>query len=188
MNCKNMSLAKLAQEIISKKFSSIEYAVDATCGNGHDVLFLAGLCNKGGMVYSFDVQEEALDKAEKLINENTQPASVMFVNTGHENMEKVIKPKVDLVMFNLGFLPNSDSNICTKPETTIPALESALNILRKGGMLTVLCYPGTEEGRVETNEVVKWLKNLDKNEFKLSEHLSEKPDNTTPVLYVLEKT
>ena len=182
-----MSLTKLAQTLIKEKFDRINYAVDATCGNGHDTLFLANLCKKEGMVYSFDVQEEALDNAEKLINDYAHPASVMFVNTGHENMEKVIKPKVNVVMFNLGFLPNSDSNICTKPETTIPALESALNILREGGMLTVLCYPGTEEGRVETDEVVKWLKNLDKNEVKISKHLSEKPDETTPVLYVVGK-
>ena len=182
-----MSLTTLAQTLIKEKFDRINYAVDATCGNGNDTLFLANLCKKDGMVYSFDVQEEALDKAEKLINTNTRPASVMFVNTGHENMEKVIKPKVDVVMFNLGFLPNSDSYICTKPETTIPALKSAINILRESGMLTVLCYPGTEEGRMETDEVIKWLNKLDKNELEISEHLSEKPDETTPVLYVVEK-
>ena len=182
-----MSLTKLAQILIREKFDGLDYAADATCGNGKDTLFLAGMCNAGGMVFSFDIQEEALDKSEKLINENTYPASVMFLHTGHENIKKVIKPKVDVVMFNLGFLPKSESNICTKPDTTIKALNSACKILSDNGIITVLCYPGTDEGRVETKEVSKWMNNLDKNEFNLSEHLSDDPDETTPVLYVVEK-
>ncbi len=182
-----MSLKKLAHRIISEKYSSIEYGVDATCGNGFDTLFLAGLCNPEGMIFSFDIQEEALDKAEKLLNENNLPAGVMFVKTGHENIEGVIKPKVDVVMFNLGFLPNSNSKICTEPETTISSLNSATKILNDGGIITIICYPGTEEGRVETLEVNKWLNELDKDKFSLNEYLSDNPDNTTPVLYVVEK-
>lgn len=182
-----MSLTKLAQILISEKFSSIEYGVDATCGNGHDSLFLAGLCSQEGMIYSFDIQEEAIDKAEKLLNDHNMPTSVMFVNSCHQNMEKVIKPKVDVVMFNLGYLPNSQSKICTNSETTITALDSATNILKAGGLITLLCYPGTDEGSVETREVKNWLGKLNKDEFTVSEHLSEKPDDTTPVLYVIDK-
>lgn len=182
-----MSLTELAKKIIIEKYSSIEYGVDATCGNGRDTLFLAELCRNDGMIYSFDIQEEALDNAEKLLNDQNLPTSVMFVSTGHENMEKVIKPKVEVVMFNLGYLPNSESKICTKPETTITAFHSACEILKSGGIITILCYPGTDEGRVETDEVGKWLNDLDNNKYNVSEHLSESPDETTPVLYVIEK-
>ena len=182
-----MSLTNMSKELISEKFQSIEYGVDATCGNGHDTLFLAGLCSPDGMIFSFDVQEEALNKAEKLLNENNLPTSVMFVNTGHENMEKVIKPNVDVVMFNLGFLPNSESKICTRPGTTITALNSACRKLNDHGIITIICYPGTLEGRAETKEVKDWIAGLDNNTFNISEHLSEKPNETTPVLYVVEK-
>ena len=182
-----MSLTKLAQKLISDKFDSINYGVDATCGNGNDTFFLAGICGADGMIFSFDVQEEALDKTEKLLAINNQQAGVMLINSGHENMEKLIKPKVDVVMFNLGYLPKSESKICTRPETTIAALEATLKLVSAAGIITVLCYPGTEEGRVETQEVNKWIGNLDKNEFSLSEYNSEKQDGTTPVLYLLEK-
>jgi len=182
-----MSLTQLAQKIISEQFDSIEYGVDATCGNGFDTLFLAGLCSEGGMIFSFDIQEEALDKAEKLLADNNITQSVMLVNSGHENMERLIKPKVDVVMFNLGFLPGSSSKICTKPDTTLRALNSASKTVREGGMITVLCYPGTDEGRIETEEVKGWIAGLDNNAFNVSEHLSEKPNDTTPVLHVLRK-
>ena len=35
--------------------------VDATCGNGHDTLLLAGLAGPCGRVWAFDIQPEALD-------------------------------------------------------------------------------------------------------------------------------
>lgn len=182
-----MSLTRFAHKLIKEKFDTVKYGVDATCGNGNDTLFLAGMCDIDGMIFSFDVQNEALDNAEKLLADNNLYTGVMFINSGHENMEKLIKPKVDVVMFNLGFLPNSKSKICTKPESTITALNSAIKLSREGGMITLLCYPGTVEGKVETDEVKKWLDELNGNEFKISENLSDSPDDTTPVLYLLEK-
>ena len=182
-----MPLTKLAQKLINDKFSRIKYGIDATCGNGNDTLFLVGICDPDGMIFSFDIQEEALDITEKLLSGNNITQSVMLVNSGHENMEKVIKPKVDVVMFNLGFLPYSESTICTKPETTIPALVSACNLIREGGIITVLCYPGTVKGKTETNEVKAWINGINGNEFLVSEYTSDDPDDTTPVLYVLQK-
>lgn len=182
-----MPLTKLAQQLISDKLDSITFGIDATCGNGNDTLFLAGICDSDGMIFSFDIQEEALAKAETLLAENDITQSVMLLNSGHENMEKIIKPRVDVVMFNLGFLPKSESQICTKPETTNPALKSASKLVRAGGIITVLCYPGTDEGKVETNEVKIWLDGLNNNEFSVSEYLSENPDETTPLLYLLVK-
>jgi len=182
-----MPLTKLAQQLITNKFDTIEYGIDATCGNGNDTLFLAGICDSDGMIFGFDIQEEALDITEKLLNKNNINQCVMLINSGHENMEKVIKPKVDVVMFNLGFLPRSESKICTKPETTIPALELASKVVREGGMITILCYPGTDKGKAERTEVKTWLDGLNSNEFKISEYLSNNPDDTTPVLYLLER-
>ena len=182
-----MSLTRFAHKLIKEKFDTVKYGVDATCGNGNDTLFLAGMCDIDGMIFSFDVQNEALDNAEKLLADNNLYTGVMLINSGHENMEKLIKSKVDVVMFNLGFLPNSESKICTLSKSTISALNSSNNLLRAGGMITVLCYPGTDEGKKETEDVRNWLDEKDNFEFRISEYLSEKPDDTTPVLYLLEK-
>ena len=182
-----MPLTKLAQKLIKDNFTSIKYGIDATCGNGNDTLFLAGICDSEGMIFSFDIQEEALDITEKLLSANNITQSVLLVNSSHENMEKVIKPKVDVIMFKLGFLPKSESKICTKPGTTIPALESSCKLLREQGMITVLCYPGTDQGKVETFEVKTWIDSINSNEFKISEYASDDPDDTTPILFIIQK-
>lgn len=41
--------------------------VDATCGNGHDTKFLAGLAGAEGKVYSFDIQAEAIENARHAV-------------------------------------------------------------------------------------------------------------------------
>lgn len=44
--------------------------LDATCGNGHDTLFLANLVGPNGTVYAFDIQEEAIEHTTARLIEN----------------------------------------------------------------------------------------------------------------------
>ena len=41
--------------------------MDATLGNGHDTVFLAGLVGETGRVIGFDVQQAAVDSARALL-------------------------------------------------------------------------------------------------------------------------
>lgn len=182
-----MSLTDKAHQIISEKILTINFGVDATCGNGHDTIFLAGLCSGSGKVLSFDIQEKALNCAHSNIVKSGFEHMVEFINDGHENIEKYISEDVDVVMFNLGYLPNSDQNITTKGDTTIAALSSAVKVLSVNALITIICYPGHKDGIEETEHVRNWLAGLDKKKFSISEYLSEKPDDSTPVLYILEK-
>ena len=56
--------------------------VDATAGNGYDTLFLSELNNT--FVYSFDIQEIAVEKTDKLMKENHRE-NYKIILDGHEN-------------------------------------------------------------------------------------------------------
>ena len=38
-----------------------DVVIDATTGNGYDTCFLANLVGKNGLVFGFDIQEQAID-------------------------------------------------------------------------------------------------------------------------------
>ena len=58
---------------------------------------------KEGRVYAFDIQKKALEiTRSKLIAENLLD-HVLMINDGHENMDKYVSGRVDVVMFNLGY-------------------------------------------------------------------------------------
>lgn len=161
-------------------------AVDATCGNGHDTVFLAALCSEMGRVLSFDTQKNALDVTLEKLKTSNLESLVRLINDGHENIaDYVNEDSVDVFIFNLGYLPGSDKKITTNAHTTLKALNSAIKLLSAGGIITVLCYQGHKNGKYESDKVKEWLGKLNKNRFEVNEYLSESPDDTTPVLYTV---
>lgn len=182
-----MSLTNKVHKIISEKFSCINYGIDATCGNGNDTLFLAKLSCDNGRIYGFDIQQQALEITSKKLAENRLSDKVTLINAGHETMLEYITHNVEVVTFNLGYLPNSNKNISTESEKTVRALGVACKLLDNKGLITLVCYPGHEAGIIETEHVKTWLESLERKWFKVSEYLSEMPDQSTPVLYIIEK-
>nr|WP_182299642.1 class I SAM-dependent methyltransferase [Cohnella cholangitidis] len=141
--------------------------MDATAGNGSDTLFLSRTVGARGTVYSFDIQAEALDNSKARWEAEDAPGSlsaVKWVHAGHETMEKVIDSpfhgRIAAIMFNLGYLPGASSDVITKPATTLAALAASLRLLRSGGALTVVVYPGHEGGREEADAVEAWAAEL----------------------------
>lgn len=61
-------------------------------------------------------------------------------------------------MFNLGYLPSGDAdkNIITQPGSSIAALEASLQLLRPGGIITAVLYPGHAGGDKEAAAVESW--------------------------------
>lgn len=66
-------------------------AVDATCGNGHDTLELARMVGPSGRVVAFDIQAEALESAQALLDSSDHQAQlcrdVRFVRACHSTMQ-----------------------------------------------------------------------------------------------------
>ena len=136
---------ELAKAICEKYAGKEKIAVDATCGNGHDTLWLA---ERFGRVYAFDVQAKAAEATRQLV-ENSGFDNVTVINDSHEKMAEYVHEKVKLVMFNLGYLPGGDKNIVTERGTTLKAVESSLGLLEKDCLLFITRCPGHPQGALE---------------------------------------
>lgn len=169
-------------------------AIDATCGNGHDTLWLVELCDR---VYAFDIQLAAIEATEKLLSDRKmscrisklqdtdevkaaafaadtdeksenhcgRKCKVEMICDTHENMKNYVKDKAAVIVFNLGYLPNGDKSVATTAESTLNALNASLELLRVNGLLCVTMYQGHEAGEKEREAVLKWAKTLDKSVY-----------------------
>ena len=88
-----------------------------------------------------------------------------FILDSHANIDKYIKPKVDLVIFNLGYLPKGDKNITTTWDSTITAIKKSLEILSPRGKIFITVYPGHPAGELESEKITEFLANLDYKKY-----------------------
>jgi predicted methyltransferase len=145
----------LAQEILRPLIRPGDLVIDATAGNGHDTLFLADCVGPAGKVLAFDVQEAALVSARTRVGETR---CVEFFHESHAKMAaRAAAESVAVVMFNLGYLPGDDHERTTEAAETLVALEAAAGLLKPGGILSVICYPGHPAGAAEAVAVEAWM-------------------------------
>lgn len=140
-------------------------AVDATCGNGHDTLLLAELTGSQGHVWGFDIQLQAITETARKLAEAGLDGHVTLLHSGHEQLAKYLAVTVQLVLFNLGYLPGGDRSIITRPETTLVALQQSLELLSAGGITMVTIYPGHNGGNEERQLVDGWASALDPKKY-----------------------
>ncbi len=141
--------------------SSKSVVIDATCGNGNDTLFLAELAHRGH-VYAFDIQKEAIISTKKRCSELN---NIEYICDSHANLTKHIShANISAVVFNLGYLPNSDSNLSTNSESTIIALEQSLALLKSGGAVLLTIYTGHDQHQEEQN-ILPFITKLDKYQY-----------------------
>jgi len=185
-----MRLVEHAQHFIADKLSIGDYAIDATVGNGHDILFLSKQVGDEGHVYGFDIQQQAIQRCEKILKKANLGSRTTLFRTGHENMMQLLPDSVighcKAVMFNLGYLPCSDKSIITLAKTTLPALDASLKCLITGGRMTITVYKAHDGGTNEYNSVMQWLEHIDRQHCQL---MIETDDNNplAPELILLSK-
>lgn len=157
----------LAHLWIQQVVKAGDLVLDATVGNGHDTLFLAQCVGKEGQVVGFDIQSQALERTRSLLKEQGQGngLEVSLHQTCHSNLSQHLSAPIAAAMFNLGYLPAGDKRLITKPDTTLSALEQALNLLQPSGILTIMCYPGHEGGAQEALQVQGWTQELSPSLF-----------------------
>lgn len=126
-----------------------DHVVDATCGNGHDTLLLAGLVGSSGRVWAFDIQREAVEATTARLAKAGGFDIVVLVHAGHETMAEHCRGPVKAVVFNLGYLPGGDRSVVTRPESTLASLEQSLALIAPGGVVIITLYPGHEGGQQE---------------------------------------
>jgi tRNA1(Val) A37 N6-methylase TrmN6 len=149
---------ELAQALLREVIREGDIVIDATAGNGHDTLFLAECVGTSGRVLAFDLQAAAIDATRARIHEARLTERVSLHQCSHTEMADHLEPsQASAVMFNLGYLPGEDHEITTHTEETLIAITAATKLLKPGGSLTVVCYPGHPEGEREANEVEKHI-------------------------------
>jgi len=177
----------MAHRLIGEVIEDGDIVVDATAGNGHDTLFLARKVGPKGMVYAFDIQEEAILSTRRCLEYHNLLKKVKLIHDGHEKIKSYVKAPVKAVMFNLGYLPSSNKKIITLPTTTIQALDSSLELLLKGGIITLVVYSGHKGGLEEKNAVEKFLSTLDKKKFTVAKYYYLNRDISSPFLLAVSK-
>ncbi len=185
---KRIAITGWCQERIRQIMPEPSVCIDATAGTGKDTLFLCEMTPDDGQILAMDIQEEALRQAQDRIRDAHYEHKVRFVHDGHQHMDRYInESKVDLIMFNLGYLPGGDHKKATVAETTKEAVTKGLNLLRQGGLMTLMIYSGGDSGFEERDALLPFLKNLDHRKYTvIVESFYNKP-NTPPLpVYIIK--
>ena len=164
-----------------------DIVVDATMGNGYDTKYLAEKVVENGLVYSFDVQEEAIKSTKKRLEKADLIDRVNLILDGHQNMDMYVNKEVSCVMFNLGYLPRAKHQVITKPETTLEAIKKSLELLKPNGIVSIAIYTGHEGGMEECDEVFGYVSKLDQSEYSVLNCNFVNQINHPPRLIMIEK-
>lgn len=149
---------ELAWSLLRPAIHHGDLVIDATAGNGHDTVFLAECVGPHGRVIAFDVQEQAIRTAVRRVETAGFTERVEFHVKSHVHMHEHAQPGlVAVVMFNLGYLPGADHHMTTVAGETLMAMDAAAQLLKPGGVLSVVCYPGHEAGAHEADSVEEWM-------------------------------
>ena len=157
-----IDLLALQKSFILNHLREGDVAVDFTMGNGHDTAFLSKTVGESGHVYAFDVQQMALDSTRETLKAEGCPENYTLILDSHHRVKEYVNTPIRAGMFNLGYLPGSDKSVTTMRETTLPAIEAAVELLQSGGVLLVAVYPGHAEGEAEGEMVQSYFSTLDK--------------------------
>ncbi len=182
-----MNAVQISREIINQTVKQGDIVIDATCGRGNDTLLLARLVGAAGRVYSFDIQESALQSARILLETEQLNDRVKLINADHAQISLYIDEKIHAAMFNLGYLPGGSHQITTKSLTTIKAVGETLGLLAPGGIITIVAYPGHESGAEELQELRNYLSTIPQQQFDIIAVSFLNQINCPPQLIVVQK-
>lgn len=177
----------LNKVILEDVINEGDIVIDATMGNGYDTKYLAEKVGENGLVYSFDVQEEAIKSTKKRLEKAELIDRVNLILDGHQNMDMYVNKEVSCVMFNLGYLPRAKHQVITKPETTLEAIKKSLELLKPNGVVSIAIYTGHEGGMEECDEVFEYVSKLDQSEYSVLNCNFVNQINHPPRLIMIEK-
>ncbi|MBQ7343361.1 MAG: methyltransferase domain-containing protein [Clostridia bacterium] len=183
-----VDLVGLHKYFIMEHLTEGDVAVDFTMGNGNDTLFLSKAVGESGRVYAFDIQEDALTSTRAHLEANGAPENYTLICASHHRVKEFVNEPIKAGMFNLGYLPRSGRKaVTTMRETTMPAVEAALELLAPDGVLIVAIYPGHEEGALEGEMLREYFSGLSRfricpSEFKILN------SPTSPYFFLVEKS
>lgn len=169
--------------------------IDATCGNGHDTVFLAQTFAQYAVdtpwqVLGFDIQQRALANTHALIAQHPPLAPHIKLHAiGHQHLKQFVPTThtVCAAMFNLGYLPRGNKSVITTPHHTIDAITAALVLLAPLGVITVHCYGGHLGGAEEMDSVANLFTTLSHYEWTVTCYSPCNKTQNPEALYLAQK-
>ena len=182
-----VDLLVLEKQFILAHLGEGDVAVDFTMGNGNDTLFLSKTVGEAGRVYAFDIQPAALISTRAHLAAEGAPENYTLICASHHLVRDYVKEPIKAGMVNLGYLPGSGNKaLTTLRETTLPAVQAAIELLAPDGILLVAIYPGHEEGRLEGEMLAEYFATLNRYQMCASRfNILNSP--TSPYFYIIEK-
>ena len=176
-----MRVTDLVKIIIDQK-KDIKIAADMTVGKGNDSKYILENI-RVEKLYGFDIQKEAEIESKKLIGEDPR---FIFHLASHDKVEEYIKEGLDLVVYNLGYLPGGDKEITTNYESTLKSLEKTLKLLNPQGLIILTIYPGHPAGKIESKELEKFLEKINPKKYAVMKLAYQNRPNNPPYLMVVK--
>lgn len=134
--------------------------IDATCGNGHDTLFLAQNFPKS-QIHALDFDLVAIKNTKKNCNNYK---NIIYHNMNYKYINKITK-NVDIILYNTGYLPRSKIDLSLfSIEDLLISLKKSLSILKPTGIIVLMIYQGHDAGK-SLEAVTNFCKNLNKYEY-----------------------
>lgn len=179
-------ITQFCHDFVEDYIAEGDSCIDATAGNGNDTEFLCQKVGKSGKVYAFDIQSTAIENTKKRLSENNLLERAELILDGHENMCSYVKEEVSAILFNFGYLPGGDHTIATQSDTSILAMEHALSLLKKGGVMNLCIYSGKDTGYEEKECILSYLQELDSRKWLVivSNYYNRKNDPPIPVFVI----
>lgn len=162
--------------------------LDCTVGNGNDTLLLAELVGQAGIVYGFDIQDIAIENTKNKLKDEGYLDRVFLIKDSHEKLSKYINEKLDLIIYNLGYLPKGDKNLKTHADSSLNSLKEALELIKNNGLILITVYTGHEGGTEEKEVIENLLKSLNQKEYNVLKYDFLNQMNDPPILYIIEKS
>ncbi|WP_156646112.1 tRNA (mnm(5)s(2)U34)-methyltransferase [Lentibacillus sp. JNUCC-1] len=183
-------ILQYAHTLLEESLQPGDTAIDATCGNGHDTLFLCQTVGANGHVYAFDIQEQAItNTAQRLAAAHQTNATI--IQDSHANFVNHIPVdrlnRIGGAIFNLGYLPGSDKSVVTKGESTILALEGILEHLKPGGTIVLVVYHGHSGGKTEKDALMHYVRSIDQQICNVLYYGFVNQKNNPPFILALHK-
>ncbi|MDN3509264.1 MAG: class I SAM-dependent methyltransferase [Candidatus Neptunochlamydia sp.] len=153
-----------AHEEWKKHLRPSDRVIDATSGNGHDTLVLSKL--NLSHLYVFDIQEKALQATQNRLGFQKN----ISYHLGCHSLFSGVEAPIDLIVYNLGYLPGGDKSLTTQSATTLKSLEKGLNLLSPRGLISITLYPGHPEGEREAKALLAHVATFSPKNFQYSHH------------------
>src|SRR5699024_4884687 len=156
-------ILNFSHHLLEESIEKGETVIDATCGNGNDTLFLSKLVGETEQVLAFNIHEKATDY-----------------------VSQEMKGKMGCNIFNLGNLPKSDKTIITQGHSTITAIDTMLQLLKKDGLVVIVVYHGHEGGKEEKETILKHISNLDQKHYQVLRYGFINQKNNPPFILAIQ--